>query len=120
MTQYLLSVHGTTEDEPAYASDEEMQAAFAAVGLFNAKLVDEGAFVFGGGLQPSDTATVVKAQGGDVVVTDGPYAETKEQIGGFWIITAPDLDVALRWAAEGSAACGQAVEVRPFQDEPES
>jgi hypothetical protein len=119
MTQYLLAVHGVEGEEP-YATEEEMQAAFAAVNVFNTKLMDQGAFVFGGGLQPADTATVVKSDGGDVVVTDGPFAEAKEQIGGFWVITAPDLDAALAWAAEASAACGQAVEVRPFQDEAES
>jgi hypothetical protein len=65
-----------------------------------------------------DTATVVDATGGEVLTTDGPFAEAKEQMGGFWVISAPDLDAALKWAAEGSAACGGPVEVRPFQDEP--
>ena len=60
------------------------------------------------------------ATGGDVITTDGPFAEAKEHIGGFWIIEAPDLDAALQWAAEGSAACAGKVEVRPFQDEPEA
>ena len=78
-----------------------------------------GAWVFAGGLHPPSTATVVRAQGGQVVTTDGPFAETKEQIGGFWVIKAADLDAALDWAAKGSAACGWPVEVRPFQDEPE-
>ncbi|HEY5171376.1 MAG TPA: YciI family protein, partial [Acidimicrobiia bacterium] len=55
---------------------------------------------------------------GEAIVTDGPFAETKEQLGGFWIITAPDLDAALAWAAKGSTACMGPVEVRPFQDEP--
>ena len=80
--------------------------------------MDAGAWVFGGGLEPPDTATVVQTQGTDVSMTDGPFAEAKEQIGGFWIIEAPDLDAALDWARRGSAACRGPVEVRPFQDEP--
>ena len=76
-----------------------------------------GAWVFGGGLCPPSTATVIRAPGGEVLTTDGPFAETKEQIGGFWIIKSPDLDAALAWAAKGSRACTRAVEVRPFQEE---
>ena len=116
MTQYLLSVH-MVEGE-AVPSEETVQQMYADVATFNAKLQAEGAWVFGGGLHPADTATVVNAASGDVLVTDGPFAEAKEQLGGFWIIEAPDLDAAMKWAAEGSAACGGPVEVRPFQDEP--
>ena len=86
---------------------------------FNAELQSAGAWAFAGGLHPPATATVVRGQGGQVVTTDGPFAETKEQLGGFWVIEAPDLDAALAWAAKGSAACGRAVEVRPFQEIPE-
>jgi hypothetical protein len=64
------------------------------------------------------SATVVDNTDGDITITDGPYAETKEYLGGFWIIEAKDLDVALEWAARASAACRAAIEVRPFQDEP--
>ena len=118
MTQYMLSVHMVEGDE--MPSDEVIQQAYAQVDAFNAKLQQQGAWVFAGGLHPAETATVVKATDGDVLVTDGPFAEAKEQLGGFWVIEAPDLDAALKWAAEGSAACGAAVEVRPFQDEPEA
>ena len=118
MTQYLLSVY-MVEGTPL-PTEEAMQKAYADVDAFNEKVKAHGAWVFGGGLHPADTATVVAAQSGDVLVTDGPFAEAKEQLGGFWIITAPDLDTALKWAAEGSVACGAPVEVRPFQDEPES
>ena len=118
MSQYLLSVHMVEGEEPP--TDEAMQAAFAAVDTFNAKLQAQGAWVFAGGLQPANIATVVNATGDDVLVTDGPFAEAKEQIGGFWVIEAPDLDAAIAWATEGSAACASPVEVRPFQDEPEA
>ena len=115
MTQYLLSVH-MVEGEPV-PSEEEMQAAFKAVDAFNAEVQAAGAWVFAGGLQPADIATVVTSKGGEVVTTDGPFAETKEQLGGFWVIEAADLDEALAWAAKGSAACAGPVEVRPFQAE---
>ena len=118
MTQYLLSVHMVEGEEP-YASEDEMQAAFEAVDKFNQTLQADGAWVFAGGLQPADIATVVDATGDEVITTDGPFAEAKEHVGGFWVIEAPDLDAALKWAAEGSSACQGPVEVRPFQGEPE-
>ena len=119
MTQYLLAVHGPAEMEEYgnYGSKEEMEAAFARTGAFNDKLQAEGYWVFGGGLQPASTATVVDGSAETPEMTDGPYLETKELIGGFWVIEAPDLDVALALAAEGSKACGGKVEVRPFQGE---
>ena len=118
MPQYLLSVH-MVEGEPV-RSEEDMQAAYDAVDKFNAKLQKQGVWVFAGGLHPADTATVVDATGAEVLTTDGPFPEAKEQLGGFWVIAAPDLDAALKWATEASAACAAPVEVRPFQDEPES
>jgi len=116
MTHYLLSVHGAVERNEFgdYGSKEEMEAAFAATGAFNDKLREEGYWVFAGGLAPATTATVVDGRGDTPVMTDGPYLETKEVIGGFWVIDAPDLDVALKLAAEGSRACRGKVEVRPF------
>ncbi|HEY2641652.1 MAG TPA: YciI family protein [Streptosporangiaceae bacterium] len=114
MKQYLLAVH-IVEGEPG-VSEEQMQASYQTVDAYNADLQAAGAWVFAGGLHPPSTATVVRAQGGQVVTTDGPFAETKEQLGGFWIIQAPDLDAALDWAAKGSAACGEPVEVRPFEE----
>jgi len=95
-----------------------MQKAFKQVDAFNEELRNAGVWVFAGGLHAPEIATVVRTAGGEVVVTDGPFAETKEQLGGFWVITADDLDAALAWAAKGSAACMGPVEVRPFQDEP--
>ena len=116
MTHYLLSVHGPAErnEYGNYGSKEEMGDAFAATGAFNDQLKADGYWVFAGGLQPVSTATVVDGQGASPVVTDGPYLETKEALGGFWVIEAPDLDVALKLAAEGSKACRGKVEVRPF------
>ena len=88
--------------------------------VVNNELQSSGAWVFAGGLHAPSTATVVDATKDDVTVTDGPYVETKEQIGGFWVIEAADLDAALEWAKKASKACGGPVEVRPFQDEPAS
>jgi hypothetical protein len=116
MKQYLLAVH-MVEGEPT-PSEADMQRAYQAVDAFNRELMASGQWVFAGGLLPPDTATVVRAQGGKVVTTDGPFAESKEQIGGFWVIKAADLDAALEIAGRGSEACGGPVEVRPFQDEP--
>ncbi|MCU1366305.1 MAG: hypothetical protein JWN39_1944 [Ilumatobacteraceae bacterium] len=114
MTQYLLSVHGNDEIYAAVPADDQ-QRMFAQVGKFNEDIMAAGVFLFGGGLESATTATVVDASSGETVMTDGPYLETKEHIGGFWIIEAPDMDAALEWAAKGSAACMGKVEVRPFQ-----
>ncbi len=116
MTHYLLTVHGPAERNEfgGYGSKQEMEEAFAATGVFNDTLHADGYWVFAGGLQPASTATVVDGQGDTPVLTDGPYLETKEVIGGFWVIDAPDLDVALKLAAQGSKACRGKVEVRPF------
>jgi hypothetical protein len=116
MTHYLLTVHGPAEMEEFgnYGSKEEMEKAFAATEVFNEKLRTDGYWVFAGGLASASSATVVDGQGEKPIMTDGPYLETKELIGGFWVIDAPDLDVALQLAAEGSKACQGKVEVRPF------
>ena len=115
MTQYLLAVHGD-EAVNAAVSPDDMQRMFKQVDVFNDEVKAAGVWVFAGGLHPASTATVVRTADGKVVTTDGPYLETKEQLGGFWIIEVADLDAALEWATKGSQACEQAVEVRPFQD----
>jgi hypothetical protein len=115
MKQYLLAVHHAFGDTGL--SEDEMQASIKAVDAFNAEVMAAGAWVFAGGLMSPDTATVVRAQGGKVVTTDGPFAETKEQLGGFWVIKAADLDAALEIAGRASEACRLPVEVRPFQDD---
>jgi hypothetical protein len=116
MTHYLMAVHGPAErgEFGGYPSREAMEEAFAETSAFNDRLQAEGYWVFAGGLQEASTATVVDGQGETPVMTDGPYLETKEALGGFWVIEAPDLDVALRLAAEASKACRGKVEVRPF------
>lgn len=119
MPQYLLSVH-MVEGEDAYPNEEEMQQAFADTAALNDTMQKEGVWVFGGGLHPADTATVVKVQDDEILTTDGPFSEAKEHIGGFWVIKCADLDSALDWAAKATRACRGAVEVRPFQDEPEA
>jgi hypothetical protein len=115
MPQYLLSVHHVAgEEQPTSA--EEQQPMFEAVGRFNEKAQEAGVWVFAGGLMPQETATTVDATGAEPVVTDGPFSESKEWLGGFWIFELPDHDAALAWATEGSRACAGKVEVRPFQD----
>ena len=119
MTQYLLSVHGPMDDSPigGYASKEEMERSFEATGAVNDEMQKAGIWVFAGGLTPIANTKTVSSKNGEVTMTDGPYAETKEYLGGFWIIEAPDLDAALKWAAKASEACLDTVEVRPFQGE---
>jgi hypothetical protein len=105
--QYLVSVidDGTGPDTPT----ED-----AAIDVFNERLQAEGYWVFAGGLGSPDSATVIDNRGDEVVITDGPFVESKEYLAGFWIIEAPDLDVALKLATEGSKACNRKIEVRPF------
>ncbi|MGI5242777.1 YciI family protein [Dactylosporangium sp. CA-139066] len=105
--QYLISVidDGTG---PATAKED------AAIDAFNDRLQAEGHWVFAGGLASPSTATVIDNREGQALFTDGPFVESKEYLAGFWIMEAPDLDVALKLAAEGSKACNRKIEVRPF------
>jgi hypothetical protein len=116
MKQYLLSVYHGENGSPA---PEAMEKIVRDVDALNAELQAAGAWVFAGGLFPSSTATVLQALGGDVLVTDGPFIEAKEHIGGFWVIEAADLDAALEWGKKATRACAAAVEVRPFQEQVE-
>ncbi len=112
MPQYLLSV---CFDEP-YDVDidaPETQRQMAKTAALTAEMQHAGAWLFHAGLRPASSATVVRTAGGDVSMTDGPFAETKEQMGGFWVIEAADLDAALEWAAKAAAACERPIEVRP-------
>ena len=105
--KYFVSV---IDDTTNSGTDDEM----AAIDAFNDKLRENGHWVFAAGLGAPSTATVIDNRGGTMVFTDGPFVESKEYLAGFWVIEAPDLDVALKLAAEGSNACNRRVEVRPF------
>ena len=118
MTQYMLSVHSDGTEDFESMAPEELQRIYAAVDAFNDEVRAAGKWVFAGGLEPIESATTVDNTKGEGLVTDGPFAEAKEHLGGFWIIEAADLDEALDWAKRGSAACAGKVEVRPFQAEP--
>jgi hypothetical protein len=115
MKQYLLSVHSIEGSDPL--PPEVMRNVYRDVAAFNKELQTAGVWVFAGGLHAPSTATVVTVQDGEILTTDGPFAEGKEHIGGFWVIKAPDLDAALDWAAKATRACAAPVEVRPFQEE---
>ncbi|HZU71209.1 MAG TPA: YciI family protein [Acidimicrobiales bacterium] len=112
MPQYLVSVWHDAEYEPDFSTPDAQRQA-AQVSAFNEELQQSGSWVFAAGLQPASSATVVRSTGGEVSMTDGPYAETKEQMGGFWIVEAADLDAALQLAGRAAAACERPVELRP-------
>lgn len=116
--QYLVSVIDDGQAQAAGQTFSATQAEMAAVDVFNEQLQAGGHLVFAGGLGGPETATVLDNRGGAAMITDGPFAESKEYLAGFWVIEAPDLDVALSLAARGSEACNRKVEVRPFLDEP--
>ncbi|MQA09536.1 MAG: hypothetical protein GEU98_13485 [Pseudonocardiaceae bacterium] len=105
--RYLVSV--ITDTAHLATPDEQ-----AAITVFDDRLKAEGYWVFAGGLAAPSTATVIDNRDGEAMFTDGPFLESKEYLVGFWIIEAPDLDVVLKLAAEGSKACNRKVEVRPF------
>ena len=110
MAQYLLALYYDDQKIPA----DEFQRLCADVPALHAKMQDAGVFVFQGGLPPN-SATVVRQSGGDFLITDGPYPETKEHLGGFWIIDVADLDAALEWAKLATVANRRPVEVSPFE-----
>jgi hypothetical protein len=114
MPQYLLSVYQPDGPTPP---PETMDRIVADLDALNQEMRAAGAWVFSGGLHPPSTATVVRLQGGETLTTDGPFAEGKEHVGGFTIVQAPDLDVALEWGRRLAAATTLPIEVRPFQDE---
>ena len=115
MSKYLLSTYAVAGGVPgAPGSPEEMQAFMERVIALEADMDSHGAFVFGGALRGPDAATVVRSSDADAMMTDGPFAESKEHIAGFYIIEADDLDGALEWASKVSLATNHPIEVRPF------
>jgi len=116
MKQYLLSMYQPEGEAPP---PEFLKKVMQDVGALRRELKAAGAWVFGGGLHPSSTATVVRLQGREVLMTDGPLAEAKEHIGGFTIIKVPDLDSALVWARKYAEVTTLPIEVRPFRGEAE-
>jgi hypothetical protein len=112
--QYILSVYQPDGPVPP---PEVLGKITQNLEVLNRDMKAAGAWVFAVGLHPPSTATVVKVQAGDVLVTDGPFTEAKEHIGGFTIIRAPDLDVALEWASKLARATTLPIEVRPLRDD---
>jgi hypothetical protein len=112
--QYLISVIDDGQADAAQSDFSGTDEEAAAIDVFNEKLQSEGSWVFAGGLGRPSNATTVDNRGDKALVTDGPFVESKEFMAGFWIVEAPDLDVALALAQEGSKACNRKIEVRPF------
>jgi len=117
MPRYLLSVYQPDGPVPP---PEVLETVARDLDALNAELKAAGAWVFAGGLHPPGTATVLRVRDGEVLITDGPFAEGKEHIGGFTIVSAPDLDAALEWGRRLARATTLPIEVRPFQDGPEA
>ena len=115
MAKYLLSVHSVDGEVGDPMTDEEMQQSWKQIQVLEEEMKSVGALVFSGRLTEPDTATVVRMSGGEVLTTDGPFAESKEHLGGFYIIEAEDLDAALAWASKTTAAVSKPIEVRPFR-----
>ncbi|MGH2765100.1 MAG: YciI family protein [Actinomycetota bacterium] len=116
MTRYLLSVHSVEGEAREPMTDEEMRQSYKQIGILEQEMNSAGAWVFSGRLHEPDIATVVRVSGGEVLNTDGPFAESKEHLGGFYIIEAEDLDAALAWASKVTRAINAPIEVRPFAD----
>ena len=115
MPQYLLSVHSVEGEAREPMSEEAMRQFMERVGVLEEEIKSAGAWVFSGRLHEPDTATVVRVSDGELLTTDGPFAESKEHLGGFYIIEAEDLDAALAWASKTAAVVMKPIEVRPFR-----
>jgi hypothetical protein len=116
MAQYLLSVHSVEGAVRDPMTEEDMRQFMERIGVLENEMKSAGAWVYSGRLHEPDTATVVRMSGGEVLTTDGPFAESKEHLGGFYIIEAEDLDAALGWASKVTGAIRAPIEVRPFLD----
>ena len=114
MKRYLLSVCYPAES--TQPSPEALKRIMSDVGAVRKEMQDAGVWLFSGGLHPSSSATVLRHQDGEIVITDGPFIESKEQIGGLTILKAPDLDAAIAWARKLARALATPIEVRPFME----
>jgi len=116
MTQYLVAIHRPDGYDPATAEDEAMIEGIHAL---NRDMIAAGVRTFAGGLQSETLAKSVRLQpDGELLVTDGPYLESKEHVGGFWMLECASIDEALAWARKAAVACRASVEVRPFHFRP--
>jgi len=120
MARYMFSAYSFDGAARPEMTDEEMQKGWQKIQILEEEMKSAGALVFSGRLNEPDTATVVRVANGDVMTTDGPFAESKEHLGGFYIIEADDLDAALAWASKTTAAVGAPIEVRPFWEMPDA
>jgi hypothetical protein len=116
MPRYLLSTHTVEGEAREPMTDEQMQLTWQEIQAIESDMKSSGAWVFSGRLHDADTATVVRVAGGEVLTTDGPFAEAKEHLGGLYIIEAADLDAALGWASRVTRAISRPIEVWPFAD----
>jgi hypothetical protein len=116
MARYMLSVHSSEREVRPPMTEEEMRQPHKQLGVIEEEMKSSGTWVFSARLHDPDTATVVRESGGEVLTTDGPFAESKDHLGGFYIIEADDLDAALGWAARVTACIKAPIEVRPFAD----
>jgi hypothetical protein len=116
MPRYLLSVHTVDGAAREPMTDEQMRHSWQEINALEAELRSAGAWVFSGRLHDADTATVVRVSGGEILTTDGPFVEAREHLGGFYIIEAADLDVALGWASKVTRVISAPIEVWPFAD----
>jgi hypothetical protein len=114
MPHYMLAAHTRQDDDSPPMTAEETQASWQRIQKVEAEMKSAGAWVFSARLHEPETATVVRISNGQVLTTDGPFAESKDHLGGFYLIDAPDLDAALGWAAKVTEAVGHPIEVRPF------
>ena len=111
MPQYLVAIH----HPDGYDGSLEGEAMMRDIDVLNEEMVAAGARIFAGGLSPASSARSVRAQpGGKVLITDGPYLETKEHVGGFWLLKCANMDEALAWGRKAVVACRATIEVRPF------
>jgi hypothetical protein len=114
MAHYMLSIHSVQGEIREPMTSEEIQRSHEQLGILEQEMKSTGAWVFSGRLHEPDTATVVRMSAGEVVTTDGPFVESKEHLGGFYVIQTADLDAALSWASKVTEAISRPIEVRPF------